>query len=328
MSMRALLIVASVAVAGCAAVGILAEQGAVPKGLARAAHDIADVNLYPSTPGWLDRSGPLSQADRDRLAELRGIGRDDAGQVIRILQTGARSDLSRYDFELLRQDRRRAMAAYPDVDPDRLLTGRWFAVAYADKVPEDFCGGNASTTAEGPGATRYLDGPCFMAMVAAEFPDRTDGPAATRFLEERRAKQRAEREARMAVEGYRVARAGSGGSLSIDCKAGGKCVVERAEEWAKRGKRWTFGFVPSEWAGTFTYWAYDSLPSFRNAVMEEIDVEPSGVSSSNVVGTVGETKDVHGTVSPVAPPPPVPQQGGGGGGAHLPPASVRVPGSP
>lgn len=105
--------------------------------------------------------------------------------------------------------------------------------------------------------------------------------------------------------GQHFVMSGAGGSLSVDCDPGGKCVVVRAAEGATRGTRWTFDYVPSEWKGDLT--AFESFPSFKMATSEEVDVTPVVTSTESHVGTTNDRPNVHGTISPVAPPPPVPQ---------------------
>jgi hypothetical protein len=108
-----------------------------------------------------------------------------------------------------------------------------------------------------------------------------------------------------ASHGYQLSIAGADGLLSVDCVPNGKCTVIRAKPFARKGTRWVFDYVPSEWAGDPT--KFKSFPSFARATSEEIRVTPSGSSSEGHVGTKADRPDVHGTVSPVAPPPPVPQ---------------------
>lgn len=295
---------------GIGAVTLALGFGAVPIPLAVAdtAQRVMGLDLHPKTLGWMDETKAFSDADRKRLAEIAGQVHVDSVDSIRAIQSGERARLTRRDFELLRQDRRRAIAAYPDLPLADLLEPGWLNVSYRDHVPVAFCSsGNFSSTAEKDGGPAYLDGPCYMETVKASYTDRTDGPTANRVLAELRSRTAEERTRERAENGYHLAVVGSGGSLSMNCEPGGKCVVTRAAEWSKRATRWTFDYVPSEWTGDPTM--FESFPSFRNAISDEVDIVPSGVSSTSHIGTTTDRPDVHGTVSPVPPPPPSPQPG-------------------
>src|SRR6202521_5933570 len=93
---------------------------------------------YPDKLGWMDDE-VLSAADTRRVAQLSGAGYGSDEGVITAMQSGARGEVDRRDFELLRQDRRRAQAAYPDVSPDDLYAGAWVSVGLSAKVPDTFC---------------------------------------------------------------------------------------------------------------------------------------------------------------------------------------------
>jgi hypothetical protein len=301
-------IVLGIGAFGIAAGAFALTSGAVliPLEVADAAQRTIGLDLHPTRLGWMDTALSLSDADKQRLDEIAGQAHRDNVEAIRAIQGGERARLTRRDFELLRQDRRRAKAAYADVPSEKLLDDGWFNVSYRDRVPVSFCpSGNSSSTSEKVGAPAYLDGPCYMAVVKSAYTDRTDGPTATYVLAELRVREHAERVSDRTEHGYHFAMRGSGGSLSVDCEPGGKCVVVRARAWVKHGTRWTFDYVSSEWAGDPT--AFESFPSFKDARSEEIDVTPSGTSFENHVGTTGDRPVVHGTVSPTAPPPPVPQ---------------------
>jgi hypothetical protein len=305
-ALRNIALAAGFAVAAAALVLLLASAGPMPGRFADAVRRLAGVGPYPDSPGWMDCDGPLSDDDRARIADIVARARPNSVDVIADIQAGVGSDLSRRDFELLRQDRRRAAAAYPDVAVGELVDYGWFEVDYRQKVPESYCSsGNYSSTLD-PGGQAFLDGPCYLGFVRDGYRERTDGPTATRVLAERMARAKAERAGGREEKGYHFAAAGSGGSLVVDCEAGGKCVVTKAGEWATRGTRYTFDYVPSEWGGDPL--AYESLPSFKGAVSEEVDVTPSGVTVETHVGTRDDKPQTHGDVSRDAPPPAVPQE--------------------
>lgn len=245
------------------------------------ARDIPAVVKLMSSPGWLD-DAPLKTSDTARLAQLRGMGSQADGMHL------LRGGVSRRDFELLRQDRRRAQAAYPDVDPDKLFDGRWMPVNLSAKVPSDWCTSGNSHGTQGADGQWYLDGGCYMGIVRAEFPDRAGAESTKTFFAALRERQRQERLDRLQDNGPFAAWSGTGGSMTTRLdKASGKVVITRAEEWSRKGKRWTLPFVPSEWvdinAGDLA--AIKKLPSFAQASEEEIDVEPSGVRMGPVTST-------------------------------------------
>jgi hypothetical protein len=294
---------------GIAAGAIALASGAfpIPIGMADAAQRMIGLDLYPAELGWMDGVVALSDDDRKRLQEISAQSHVDNIDAIRAIQGGERARLTRRDFELLRQDGRRAIVAYPDLPSESLFEPGWFNVSYRDRVPASFCtSGNFNSTSETAGSPVYLDGPCYMTTVNASYAERANGPTVMRKLAELRARKRSERMNDSTERGYHFAMAGAGGSLSVNCEAGGKCVVTRAAEWSTRGTRWTFDYVPSEWAGDPT--KFESFPSFRHATSKEVDVKPVGTTSEGHVGTAGDRPDAHGTVSPVPPPPPVPQR--------------------
>lgn len=289
------------------AFALVSGAAPIPLAVADTAQRTFGLDLYPAKLGWMDEIKAFTEADKKRVVEIARQAHSDNVDAIRAIQAGERARLTRRDFELLRQDRRRAIAAYPDLSPEDLLEPGWFNVSYRERVPAAFCSsGNFSSTSEKDGGPDYLDGPCYMAIVKASYTERMDGPAATRVLAELRTRKTAERARDRAENGYHFAMAGSGGSLSVNCEAGGKCVVTRAAEWSKRGTRWTFDYVPSEWTGDPS--KFESFPSFKHATSQEVAVTPAGSSSSEGhVGTTADRPDVHGTISPIPPPPPVPQ---------------------
>ncbi|MBV9863312.1 MAG: hypothetical protein JO267_14325 [Alphaproteobacteria bacterium] len=236
----------------------------------------------PDKLGWMDDQ-PYTEADRQRVAQITGVsypegtmgqeGSDGHLRVIREIQAGVQSDLTRRDFELLRQDRRRAMAAYPDVSTDDLVIGRWFQVDPSARIPMSWGGPNADGTKIGE--EWYLDGGTYLSVVAPQYPNRASAEETKAFFADLKSKRLRERLARTSVS---WARGGSGGQLSVDCKDG-QCVVIQADEWSRTGHKYTFPFVAAEWsADPGTMEDIKALPSFAQATVEEIDVRPSGVS--------------------------------------------------
>lgn len=137
------------------------------------------------------------------------------------------------------------------------------------------------------------------------YPARADGPSVRPLSFGQLAQNEAKHMNDTTERGQHFVMSGAGGSLSVDCEPGGKCVVIKSAEGATRGTRWTFDYVPSEWKEDPT--AFESFPAFKGATSEDVDVAPVTTSTESHVGTANDRPNAHGTVSPVAPPPPVPQ---------------------
>jgi hypothetical protein len=250
----------------------------------------------PDKLGWLDDK-PLTDADRVRIAEIAGNSFNDGGYrigpppghmaVIQNIMAGHASDISRRDIELLRQDRRRAEAAYPDVDRDKLLRGVWLQISLDARIPDDWntSGNGDGTMVDGKW---YLDGGMYTAVVRPEYPDRAPAEATKAYFAERKAKETA---LKLARTEYSLSWGGTDGSLLIDCKDG-MCKVEQADEWATQGKRYTFPFVAAEWIddpGGMD--EIKKLPSFAQAKVEDIVVHPTGVMNGPPI-TDGDPNNV------------------------------------
>lgn len=254
--------------AGAALIVVSAAIAAFPprSGLLGSIADL--VGSYSAKPGWMDGGSAFTEKDRHRLAEIGSFFHGSNTEAIESLVSGReRPSLSPRDFELLRQDRRRAMAAYPDKKADDLLNYGWVNVSLRDKVPIAYCSSGNYSSTSGTGGDEYLDGPCFLAKVNDDYPKRTDGRSATQFLADLKAKNEARRAADRTANGYHFAMSGTGGSLRINCVPGGKCTVEKTDE-AGRGSRWTFAYDVTEWAGNPTN--FETFPSFKNASVETI----------------------------------------------------------
>jgi hypothetical protein len=171
--------------------------------------------VAPDELGWMD-DAPLTDADRQRIAEITGRGSDSNISVIRQIQGGARGIVTRRDFELLRQDRRRARAAYPDVAEDDLFGGTWLNVDVGARVPSSFCTSHNSNGTKVDGKW-YLDGGCYVSGVSAQYTERADAATTRRVLAELNDQKRQKTIDRLARWGYFGAWSGTGGSASINC---------------------------------------------------------------------------------------------------------------
>jgi hypothetical protein len=221
--------------------------------------------------GWLDDS-PLTDADRQRIAEITGNPYSDNLGVIRAIQSGARGNLTRRDFELLRQDRRRAQAAYPDVDKEKLFVSGWFNVDMSARVPSDFCNSGNSNGTQGADGKWYLDGGCYLSYVSADYPKRTDAATTKRVLAELKDATRQKRLAHIKHWGYSTWSSGTGGSLSVNCYPDPLPSSEEADEKHIAGQcviildektQYTFPFEATDWLDP--PWSHADLAKFAES---------------------------------------------------------------
>lgn len=238
--------------------------------------------------GWLDDQ-EFTAADRARVSEITGSGIADGQNghlvTIRRIQAGNRSNIQRRDIELLRQDRRRATAAYPDISQDTLFQSVWLQIDLDAKIPMEWNTSHNGDGTKGKDGKWYMDGGMYTAFTSPKYPNRASADETVAFFKARAEKRLADKLARDHIW---WASGGSGGSLNVDCKDG-ICVVHQADEWASRGKIYTFPFVAAEWVtdpGSME--KIRALPSFAAATVEDENVRPNGV-------TVGGPISVQGT---------------------------------
>lgn len=227
----------------------------------------------PDKLGWLD-DAEFTEADRQRVAEIGGRGFADNLGVIRNIQSSGRSSVTRRDYELMRQDRRRATAAYPDVARDDLTFGSWVQVDLSAHVPMAWGGGNSNGTDEG--GVSYLDGGDYQSFVKSEYTKRADAATTKRVLAELKDGARQKQIKRISKWGYSTSWSGTGGSGRFECypdplpsnqeaddlRIPGKCVVILDDT------KYIFPFIASEWANPS--WGDDvkKLASFQQATAE------------------------------------------------------------
>lgn len=208
----------------------------------------------PDKLGWLD-DAELSDGDRARIASLSGGGYGDNLGVIRSIQAGSRGAVTPRDFELLRQDRRRAQAAYPDVALDDLYTGAWLSVDLSAKIPDKFCTSGNSNGTQGRDGKWYLDGGCYVSAVKAEYTKREDAATTKRALAELGDTKRQKRISRIKKWGYSTSWSGTGGSGRVDCNPDPLPSNQEASDTIIAGKcvlildsdRYEFAFDPGDW---------------------------------------------------------------------------------
>jgi hypothetical protein len=274
-------------------IGIL-WGGGYGKDAVRSVSSALGVGVVPDKLGWMDDT-ELSESDRRRVAEISGRGFGDNLSVIRSMQSLSRSNVTAEDFELLRQDRRRARAAYPDVSDDDLLVGTWLQVDFPARVPVSFCTSGNSSGTQGPDGKWYLYGGCYVSVVNPQYTERASAQATKAFFEAEKKRERAGKLARLREDGPFVSWSGTGGSMTVSYDKETKLVtVTRAKEWADTAQQWVMPFVVEEWVDV-SYGDLDAikkLPSFARAIESEISVQPSGVTM-----TVGDSGSGYSTTS-------------------------------
>lgn len=212
--------------------------------------------------GWMDDE-PLTAADTARIAQISGQGYGDNLSVIRSVQAGSRSAVIRRDFELLRQDRRRAHAAYPDVKEDDLYTGTWLQVDFSARVPDSFCNSGNSNGTQGADGKWYLDGGCYVSVVKAEYTKRADAATTKRVLAELRDSSRQKNLAHIKKWGYDTWWSGTGGSGAVYCYPDPLPSNEEADDLHVAGQciiildgktKYQFPFDAADWVNP-PYWS-------------------------------------------------------------------------
>lgn len=221
--------------------------------------------------GWMD-DAEFTEADRQRVAEIGGGGFADQLGVIHNMQSGGRSSVTRKDYELMRQDIRRAQGAYPEVSRGDLTYGTSIQVDLSAHVPDKWGSGNSDGTKEG--GVWYLDGSDYRSFVKPKYTKRADAATTKRVLAELKDAKNQKNIKRIAKWGYSASWGGSGGDGRIECypdpvpsneeendlHVPGKCVV------VLDGMKHVFPFVPIEWASLRSYDDIKTFASFKEAV--------------------------------------------------------------
>lgn len=238
---------------------------------------LTGVSLPHDELGWVD-DAELSAADRDRIAKVISISYASNLGVIRSIRGGSRGSITRRDFELLRQDRRRAQAAYPDVKSDDLFASGWFNVDMDARIPNNFCTSGNSSGTQGSDGKWYLDGGCYLSFVRSEYPDRADAAATEKVLGEIKDGKRQKRLASIRRWGYMAAWSGTGGSGSVHCYPDPLPSNEELDDLHIAGRavivldhdRYEFAFDASDWVDP-PYWreGLEKLALERDAVKTE-----------------------------------------------------------
>lgn len=232
--------------------------------------------------GWMD-DAELSDADRSRIAKITGRGVDSNLSAIRIMQSGYSSGIGRRDFELLRQDRRRAKAAYPDVSDDDLYTATWLTVSLSDRVPSDFCTSGNSDGTQGADGKWYLDGGCYIGIVNPKYTKRADAATTKRVLAELKDENRQKEIRRIQKWGYSTWWSGTDGNGTVSCYPDplpsdqvegdlivpGKCFV------ILNDTKYVFAFVASDWVTPPYYDDLRKLALSRDAEVSKYIPAPS-----------------------------------------------------
>lgn len=238
-------------------------------------------------PAHHQEAESFTASQERRLAAItgRGIATQDPRGGMWAAMSGISNGLSASDVKLLKEDRRRAAAAYPGVSQDELFEARWFGF-HPMSVLEGDVGASNSEGTQGRDGKWYVDS-AYLSVVKAQYPRRASHSEAVAYLAAKKVKDRAATLARLEAEGTFSSWGGSGGSGSYTCNKKAGCVVEFAAEWSSEATRYTFPFVPEEWVDFWPYSAKDlaKLSSFKEAKVEKIAVKPSGVTVTMGNGT-------------------------------------------
>lgn len=255
------------------AVGILilvATQTGVGHEAASVVQRATGLQLSHDKLGWMD-DAELTPSDRARIAYIVGRGDSSDVGVIASIQSGMRGTATRRDLELLRQDRRRAQAAYPEVKSDDLYTGTWLSVEFSSRVPDNFCNSGNSNGTQGSDGKWYLDGGCYVSVVNSKFSKRADANTTKLVLAELKDTDRQQTLAQIRKWGYSTLWGGSSGNGRVDCYPNplpsnqeetdtvipGKCVIILDAD------RYELPFDPADWVNP-AYWR-DGLEKFAIA---------------------------------------------------------------
>ena len=209
----------------------------------------------PTRRGFLD-DAVLSPAQVARIARVRVSGAvDEVGAVL-----GRGLALDRTDAELLRQDLRRAQAAYLDATLELLADERWMRFDPSKRVPTSWGGGNSSSVVVD--GRDYLEA-ALEAVVKPSYPDRADAAATRAFFAAREARRRAGLLARRRI----VFASGGPDDFRVSCSTLRGCAVRRQLEGEPFRSTWRFAFAPEDWAGRGLQDFADvrGMPSFKAA---------------------------------------------------------------
>lgn len=235
--------------------------------------------------GWLD-AAEFTDEMRARIARVTGAAYTSNEAVVRPY---LRRDtiITARDFELLRQDRRRARAAYPDVLADDLFVDGWLSVRLDERVPQDFCTGGNFNSSTMPDGRDYLDGGCLVAWVSGRYSKRATPAEVVAYFAAKKEKETAAELAELEASGPYAMMFGTGGSLTVTLdKATGRVIVTTADEGSTSATRWSIPFVAREWVGVDPYELEQikAVPSFAAATFVTVEVPAARVLMCDRLG--------------------------------------------
>ena len=166
--------------------------------------------------------------------------------------------MTRRDFELMRQDRRRAKAAYPDIKPDDLFMNGWLNIDFsAINSPDSYCTSGNSNGTQGSDGKWYLDGGCYVSFVRPQFTKRAGASETKAFLIVQKEKENDKFLARVQRWGYDYSSNGSdGSSIGVYCYPDPLPSDEEADDLHVAGHsiiiidgktKYDFPFSSSDW---------------------------------------------------------------------------------
>jgi hypothetical protein len=222
-----------------------------------------------------------TQDDALRLAALRDEADASNYAVIQRMIAHPVSDVGRHDFELMRQDRRRALAANPEVNPKALLTALMIQVDASANVPANWGGPGAPTRAVG-GAI-VLAGSIVVTFVNPMYPKRATAKDTKAFFA-----QRDQRLATIRARGPMIGSYVPGGASNfhlVKDPAGDLIsfdLIDAANPAQIALTRVRMPFVAEEWLNIFTNDPKPilALPSYAKAIMSSAPIRHEGLDGS------------------------------------------------
>lgn len=139
---------------------------------------ILELRPVDSNPGWMDDQ-PFTQEDQRRVAQIGSEGVPDESFNKNAFKPD-QIEVTKRDLELIRQNYRRARAAYPNVPFSDLTYGVWIKIDLSERIPLRF-GSPASFTATINGE-KYLSGGDFEYFVKPEYYHRATTEETKRFV--------------------------------------------------------------------------------------------------------------------------------------------------
>lgn len=194
-------------------------------------------------------------------------------QTIAQLRASQFVGITQRDFDVLREDSRRAVAAYPNLSDEDLFERHEVWIHESQKVPAHPYGGYNYQATQGKDGVMYLNGLCSVWTIKPQYTKRVSKEEADAFLAERKQREGDERFLRLKEKGPDNSFFGCSGfgsvNLAYNKKMGkitvtfhksetttsqtsdGKLVI--VDKSVEQPETWTFPFDPYEWRESDTW---------------------------------------------------------------------------